>query len=247
MVMEVAGAVGSMVGNALGFTKPTKAKLVCKDDNLPDAYAPLEVMFNPTKYSMSTSVKVSRTDNPATPGGTAQYAGTGTIDLTMELFLDAFSEMEGDVTPKVSTLLGWTYPTKSSKTGATDAHPMPPQVGLLWGNKQLEGLWGYLTKVDISYTVFRMDGTPVRATVGITISGQSEKMAGTNPTSHAVSSRRARLLTDGDTLQSIAWRELGSASYWRAIAELNGIDDPQSVQAGMSVLIPTRADAAKGR
>jgi hypothetical protein len=155
--------------------------------------------------------------------------------------------MEGDVTPKVTTLLGWTYPTKSSNTGASDAHPLPPLVGLEWGNKQLEGFWGFLTKVDVTYTVFRMDGTPVRATVNITISGQSEKLAGTNPTSHAIDSRRARLLTDGDTLQSIAWKELGNASYWRSIAELNGIDDPQRVHAGMSVLIPSRADAAKAR
>ena len=165
----------------------------------------------------------------------------------MELFLDAFSEKEGDVTPRVSALLGWTYPTKSSNTGAKSANPSPPLVGLQWGNKQLDGFWGYLTKVDVTYTVFRMDGTPVRATVTVTISGQSEKLAATNPTSHAIDSRRARLLTDGDTLQSIAWKELGNASYWRAIADLNGIDDPQRVHAGMTVLIPSRADAAKAR
>ena len=35
--------------------------------------------------------------------------------------------------------------------------------------------------------------------------------------------------------------------YWRSIAELNGIDDPQRVHAGMTVLIPSRADAAKAR
>jgi nucleoid-associated protein YgaU len=245
MVMEAAGAVASVAGDMLGFMKPTKAKLICHDSNLPDSYEPLEVMFNPNKYQLSTTVKIDREDNPNSPGGTAQYKGTGTIDLSMELFLDAFSELEGDVTPKVSTLLGWTYPTKST---AGTAGARPPRVGLEWGsNPQLTDFWGYLTKVDVSYTVFRMDGTPVRATVTLTISGQSAAMAGTNPTSHATDTRRARLLTDGDTLHSVAWRELGNATSWRAIAELNDIDDPQRVIAGSTVLIPDRASAAKAR
>ena len=248
MVMAAAGAAASFAGDMLGFMKPTKAKLVCKDDNLPDGYAPIEVMFNPNKYTMGTSMKINRTDSPATPGGTPQYQGTGTIDLGMELFLDAFSEMEGDVTPQITQLLGWTYPTNTTNTGAEGALPMPPLVGLEWGaNTQLAGFWGFLTKVDVTYTVFRMDGTPVRATVNISISGQSETMAAQNPTSHATESRRARQLTDGDTLHSIAFRELGNATHWRAIAELNDIDDPQRVHSGQSVLIPSRAVAAKGR
>lgn len=246
MVMAAAGAAASFAGDALGFMKPTKAKLVCKSDNLPDGYAPLEVMFNPSEYTLQTAAKVTRSDSPATPGGTAQFTGTDAITLQMTLFLDAFSEMEGDVTPKVTTLLTWTYPTKATSQGQ-NAHPLPPQVGLEWGNTQLETFYGFITNLSVKYDVFRMDGTPVRATVELTIIGQSEKLAGTNPTSHAVDSRRVRILTDGDTLHSIAHHELGRASAWRAIAELNGIDDPQRVGAGMTVLIPTRADAARYR
>jgi hypothetical protein len=246
MVMAAAGAAASFAGDMLGFMKPTKAKLVCKDDNLPEGYQPIEVMFNPTKYTIGTSMEVERPKQPGRPGGTATYKGTGTIDVGMELFLDAFSELEGDVTPMVTALLSWTYPTKSTNTGE-NAQPMPPLVGIEWGNKQLEGFWGYLTKVDVTYTVFRKDGTPVRATVNISIVGQNEEAANTNPTSHAIDTRRARQLIDGDSLQSIAYRELGSATSWRAIAELNGIDDPQRVHAGQSLLIPSRAAAAKAR
>jgi nucleoid-associated protein YgaU len=52
-------------------------------------------------------------------------------------------------------------------------------------------------------------------------------------------------MVEGDTLQSIAYRELGRPAYWRAIAELNGIDDPLRMTAGTTLLIPSRADAAK--
>ncbi len=133
MVMAAAGAAASFVGDALGFMKPTKAKLVCKDDNLPDGYAPLKVMFNPTEYTLKTAAKVTRTDSPATPGGTAQFAGTDAITLSLTLFLDAYSEPDGDVTPRVSTLLGWTYPTRATAGEGPTAHPMPPQVGVSTG------------------------------------------------------------------------------------------------------------------
>jgi nucleoid-associated protein YgaU len=53
-------------------------------------------------------------------------------------------------------------------------------------------------------------------------------------------------MVEGDTLQSVAYAELGKPAYWRAIAELNGIDDPQRVEAGTTVLIPSAADAAQG-
>ena len=51
MVMAAAGAAASFAGDMLGFMKPTKARLICKDDNLPEGYAPVEVMFNPTEYN----------------------------------------------------------------------------------------------------------------------------------------------------------------------------------------------------
>jgi hypothetical protein len=244
MVMAAAGAAASFLGDALGLMKPTKAKLVCKDDNLPDGYAPLEVMFNPTEYTLTTAARVNRTTSPATPGGTAQFAGTDPITLRLRLFLDAYSEAEGDVTPKVSTLIGWTYPTGST---ARTPQPMPPRVGLEWGNRQLEAFFGHIKSLSVTYSLFRMDGTPVRAMVDLSIEGENATPSATNPTSHALDSRRIRTLTDGDTLQSIAYRELGKAAAWRAIAELNGIDDPQRVQAGSSVLIPTRADASGNR
>jgi len=246
MVMAAAGAAASIAGDLLGFTKPTKAKLVCKDDNRPEGYEPLEVMFNPTEYTLKQSVSVTRNESPAEAGGTPQFQGTSAMTLSMTLFLDDFASLEGDVTPKISTLLSWTHPTKAS-TDADPNRPLPPMVGFEWGNPQLDGFYGFLTEVGITYTVFRMDGTPVQAKVAITIVGQSEKLGPTNPSSHAINSKRIRTLTDGDTLQSIAYRELGTPGLWRAIAELNGIDDPQAIHAGMAVLIPSKADAVRDR
>jgi hypothetical protein len=248
MVMGAVGAVAgaaATVAGALGLLKPTKARLVCKDDNLPDGEPFIECMFNPTEYRLTQTLTVSRSRSTTTDGGTPEFSGTNAMTLVMQLFFDDFASPMGDVTPKITTLLSWTKPTARSRS-QTPPLPRPPQVGFAWGaNPQLAGFWGYLTNVVVNYTVFSMSGTPLQAKVDVTITGQQEQIGAQNPTSHSINSRRTRELIDGDSLQSVAYHELGKANSWRALAELNGIDDPQRVRSGSVLLIPTLADAAK--
>jgi Contractile injection system tube protein/LysM domain len=243
MVMEAVGSAASSVGAALGLTKPNKAKLVCVEPNLPPEPRSIECMFNPTEYRLTQTLSVTRYKTKSRDGGTAEFAGTNAMMLTAQLFFDDFASADGDVTPKITTLLSWTKPTPHSmlKGGA----PCPPLVKFVWGNKQLDDFSGYLKSVIVNYTVFRTNGTPVQARVDITIEGQPDPIGNQNPTSHAANSRRVHTMIEGDTLQSVAYQELGKPGYWRAIAELNGIDDPLRLPAGTELLIPGRADAAR--
>ena len=54
-----AGAAATVAG-ALGLIKPTKAELVCKDDNLPDGEPFVECMFNPTEYRLTRTSRSTR-------------------------------------------------------------------------------------------------------------------------------------------------------------------------------------------
>lgn|SRR5690349_10742252 len=238
-----AGAAATFGGDLLGISKPTKAKLLVKDDeDAPDDTDPIECMFNPTEYSLSRSNAVQRNNSPQQVGGTPHYSGSGPLSLSMQLFFDDFASLEGDVTPDISKLLSWTVPSDPQATNAR-----PPKVGFDWGNSQLDEFWGYITTIRIAYTIFRMDGTPVQAKVDLTIEEVQppQDPPPTNPTSHAINSNRIRILTEGDTLQGLAFKELGKPTYWRAIAELNGVDDPMRVHAGQSLIMPTKSDATK--
>jgi hypothetical protein len=232
-------------GEVLGVISPDKAKLVVVE-NMPDSEPyELEFMFNPTEYSLTQPVTVTQNRAAAAPGGTLQYGGAGPMTLNLTMFLDDFASMKGDVTPKVTTLLNWTKPT--SKSLERPRQPRAPVVRFVWGgNPQLATFKGFLSNVNVTYLIFRKDGRPVQAKVVITIQGQQERADGTNPTSHATSdARRTRITIAGDTLQSIAFGELGKATYWRAIAEMNGIDDPLRLGPGVTLLIPSLADAAR--
>jgi nucleoid-associated protein YgaU len=239
---DAAGSLAGDLGGALGLTKPAKARLVCVGSNMPSGLTSIECMFNPTEYRLTQTVSVSANRSANTPGGTPQYGGTNPMTLTLQLFFDDFASAQGDVTPKITTLLNWTKPTDDSRASG----PCPPLVAFRWGgNPQLDNFSGFLTNITVNYTVFRRDGTPVQAKVDVTIQGQDASVSSQNPTSHAIDSRRVRTVLDGDTLQSIAHRELGRPAYWRAIAVMNGIDDPLRLKPGQTVIVPTPADAAR--
>jgi LysM repeat protein len=235
------GAMASALGAGLGILKPTKAKLVCVGSNLPSGLTELACMFNPTEYRIAQTSQVSRNTSATKEGGTADFAGTGPVTLTLQLFFDDFASTNGNVTPMINTLMSWTRPVTGSSPAA------PPQVAFKWGgNRMLDDFHGFLRSVSANYTIFRTDGTPVQARVDITIEGDTQPLPGQNPTSRSIASKRTHQVVAGDTLQSVAYKELGKPAYWRAIADLNGIDDPLRVPSGTVLLIPTAADAAKG-
>jgi hypothetical protein len=251
MVMDAVGSAAGAVGEALGLIKAEKAKVVIKSDKKPKDAKDIECMFNPTEYTLTQTVTVQRRPAPSTPGGVPSYGGTNSMKFAATLFFDEFSLPHGDITPKISRLLSWTMPIEDLRQ---ENKPCPPLVGFQWGkNPQLDNFRGFLTSVAITYQLFRRDGTPVRAEVRITIDGESLEFgasapataAGQNPTSRATNTTRTHTLVEGESIHSVAYGELGKAAYWRAIADLNDIDDPLRVSAGTVLLIPSVSDAAK--
>ena len=65
----------------------------------------------------------------------------------------------------------------------------------------------------------------------------------TNPTSGAITTRRTRTAVEGDTLQSIAFQEYDDPNRWRALAEVNKIDDPMRLKAGTVLAVPEWREA----
>jgi hypothetical protein len=161
----------------------------------------------------------------------------------MEIFFDAYEDLFGDVSDDVKTLFEWLKPTKSSLSKNL---PCPPILAFEWGsNKILVDFKGYLKHVSAKYTMFRADGTPIRATASISLEEVPNEAASQNPTSGSLNSRRSHVLRDGDSLQSVAYREYGAAAMWRGLALFNGIDDPLRLTPGTSLLIPSSSEAAR--
>jgi nucleoid-associated protein YgaU len=211
---------------------------------LKDGSEQLECAFNPREYTISKSGTWHKT--PAKPAKRApkpEFVGVNPASMSMELFFDSWEkggEQGRDVSKKIKTLLDWTGPTPDS---LKHGKPNPPIVHFHWGKN--EYFDAFLKQVSAKYTMFTLEGVPIRATVNVSFEEVPAEPPGTNPTSGGESGKRTHLVTGVDTLPSIAWAEYGDAALWRGIAAVNGIDDPLRVPAGTSVLIPAANVAAE--
>jgi nucleoid-associated protein YgaU len=101
--------------------------------------------------------------------------------------------------------------------------------------------------LSVQYTLFRADGSPVRAMAKVSliqVEKAMDKSSGrgtprsTNPTTRATPGLGSHTIRDGDSLASIAFLHYRDPTRWRAIAEANGIDDPLRLRRGTSLSIP---------
>jgi nucleoid-associated protein YgaU len=195
-------------------------------------------LFNPLSYTIEKSAEWARYSQP----GQAQTAlpifkGSGPRTMNVEVLLDS-TATSGSVQADVDLLFACCKPTLPSMLLQ---EPSPPLVMFGWGSTL--GFLACMRSVRVEYSLFMPNGTPLRATCSLTMEEIPISLPGQNPTSGGTA-RRTRTVIAGDTLQSIAFREYGRPGLWRAIAELNGIDDPTRVPAGSSLLIPPLAEAA---
>jgi nucleoid-associated protein YgaU len=213
--------------------------------NVDTGEAPFPVLFNPAEYT------VART-NQWTPKGiigyetpTLNFTGGEVQTLKMELFFDVTDQPTGDVTTHVNKLWKLAIVNEQASEGKRGR---PPVCIFAWG-KSHDG-WGGGTENDfkaviqslsVRYTLFRDDGTPIRATADVTFMQVMEKTVMQNPTSYVPQpGYKRRLVMPRDTLAGIAFDEYGDATLWRKIAEANQIDDPEMIRAGDLLAIPPR-------
>lgn len=198
----------------------------------------LEFDFNPKEYS--TALQAGWNFKPQKkPGEHPEYTGSQLRTLDVEMFLDATGEDNGDVSPTVDALFSTVRPTTKS---TNDNTPYPPIVVFSWGSTK--PFVGVVKSVSASLTLFRASGEPVRSTCKVSMQEYTTIAGKQNPTSGALHASRAHRVILGDTLASIANAEYGSPALWRAIAVVNGLEDPFRLRLGRELLLPPVAEAS---
>lgn len=194
----------------------------------------IRFQFNPTELTLSKSAKWTR---DAQKGGkksaVPQFGGPEPSKLTLEMFLDASDIQDDSVVKTVEQLFACCVPTDETHRNKKGS---PPWVVFHWG--AVTGFPAYIKSVSVKYTLFTPTGTPIRGIATVNLEEIAGEQSGQNPTSGAVAARRVHTVVAGDTLPSIAWREYGDPTMWRAVAAANEVDDPMRLRAGTALLLP---------
>lgn len=198
--------------------------------------AQLNLQFNPNTLQLQKTNEWRRSPSRmAEESALPEFVGSGPRMLSLEVFLDATATHDNSVEQAVEKLLKACVPTPAS---LGRKKPASPWVRFEWGTARTTSFYGVVTSVSATYTLFDVDGKPLRATCALSIEEASVDVPGQNPTSGARTARSTHTVVAGDTLAMLAWREYGDASAWREIAEANGIDDPMALAPGTELVVP---------
>jgi len=198
----------------------------------------VKCLFNPSEY---TFTKTNNWKAEDLVGGNVQlmdFQGGGAMTLTLALFFDTYA-MPGqpDVRQYTEKVLNLMNIDPSLKDHSTHTG-RPPRVSFRWG--QTWSFKSVITNITQRFTMFMPDdGRPVRATLDVTFRQvESESTARPqNPTSVA-EARKVRVVSPGETIDSIAYQEYGDPAQWRLIADQNELDDPLRLRPGQRLVIP---------
>lgn len=194
-----------------------------------------DFMFNPeaVRVTKSNTPKQGRQAGRSAPKHQFTTGNPAQLEFG-ELLFDCFDDRKSVYTEHVQ----WFESLLLADAGLH----RPPRVTFAWGSgwgagggasKINTGIW-WVTGLDVNYTMFLPDGTPVRATCKLTLSEEppekEEKQSPDTAHVHAVSR--------GETLQAISASEYDDPGEWRRIAQANGIDDPLRLTPGQRLLIP---------
>jgi nucleoid-associated protein YgaU len=196
-----------------------------------DGGGTLTFMFNPASLKTSQELKLANreTNQQAT---VPEYQGTSGVCLTIpEAWFDTYEKGTSVRTEYIDKLERLMIYKK-------ETHVVPVVV-FVWGKFTASSETNpeyvfFLKKLDVEYTMFLPDGTPVRAKVTMALEQLPNPKYDKQSPDHA----KLRVVKQGDTLQSIAFAEYDDPGEWRRIAASNNIVDPMDLRPGMRLLVP---------
>jgi hypothetical protein len=211
--------------------KPAKAQII----NLDNPTESIECLFNPNEYTFSKQNTWNTKENIGKNVPQLEFGGGSSMTLKMELFFDTYTT-GGDVSEITDRIWKLMYIDENA-TGMTSSKGRPPLVEFQWGST-----WSFqavITSITQKFTLFRHDGTPVRATLNVDFLQAKEdgKYPGQNPTTISYGGYRVRSVKEGDTLDQIAFEEYGDSTMWRYIADTNSLSNPLKLKLGQTLTI----------
>jgi nucleoid-associated protein YgaU len=218
-----------------------KLKILVLNEHGNSVQREIHALYNPGQVSLSKSANWCSAPTAGKDTGTTQFTHGEPATLRLELFFDTYETDENveDYTQQVYDL------TTIEKHG--NMH-RPPVCRLVWGSYSFGDFLWVVTSLTQTFTLFREDGTPVRATLSCDFrQWRSEEMEKRAVNLRSPDVAKTRVVRRGETLSGIAGEVYANPALWRPIALANGIDNPRRLEPGKTLLIPVLAAGSGAR
>ena len=216
-----------------------------KERNIPlQPNGTFEALFNPASLSQKYEIEYAKQQAVGSSDGERRYIRNKPQELKLKLILDetgvsttgvALLATQSTVAEKVKHFLRLAFHYNG------DIH-QPNFLIVKWGTLSFWGSPEFrcrLESVEIDYTSFNRDGTPLRAELDVKlISDQAleRRLAQENAQSPDLTHRR--VIKSGDTLPLLCREIYGEAAYYLRVAQANNLDSFRTLTPGQELIFP---------
>ena len=204
---------------------------------------PFTVWINPASYQRNRTVRYNDRQASGSGGGSPEFNRVPSETMSMDLMFDA--------TGAIPEVTGASYANGVSDgiaqlialTGTINGDIHTPNYLILrWAQLQFSCV---LTGINIGYTLFRPDGTPLRAKAAVTFESFSSETA-LAKAANLQSPDMTHLVTviAGDTLPMLCHRVYGDSGYYLKVAEHNELVEFRRLEPGTQLVFPPLAGSA---
>ena len=204
------------------------------------------VAINPASYSHTYEIRYNNVQGQGSPNASPVYNRTPSEAVTFQLVFDGTGVVPS-ILPGVVPFTADGITKEITKFKALvfsyngDIHS-PNYLILSWGTLLFRCR---LQSFKVSYTLFKPDGTPLRARVDVTAKGfndETEIALRANKSSPDLS--HVVTVKAGDTLPLLCYDIYGSSYPYIQVAAFNGLTDFRELQPGQQLMFPVMQSTA---
>ncbi len=206
------------------------------DPDLEDSHQvgePFDALMNPDKYTLDYKVEFADGQGQGTSGRQERFTMKPPEEMSFEFLFDNTGIIDGNPTDDIAQQV---LDFKEFLIGVDSQSHEPRHFKLGWGTFLFKGRCSGL---NITYKMFKPDGTPIRAICKATFKGSVEeglRIAQDNLQSPDLT--HYRTIRKGETLPLLCYRIYGHSKYYMEIARVNNLVNFRQLIPGDRLIFP---------
>ena len=198
----------------------------------------IPVQFNPEEYVLQRDINYAQAAVPGLSAPILQFVSGALQTLEMELFLDSMEQHKvgSTVVNRAQSDVRVLVKQVTDLMAIQPSTHAPPVLLFTWGSLAFTCV---LARCSQKYVMFLPDGTPVRARLNVTFNEYRNIELEAKEIKRETSDFSKRhVVTEGETLSSIAGQEYGDPRLWRVIAVANRLQHARHLPVGLKIRLP---------
>ncbi len=193
---------------------------------------PYSVMINPSSMKHDRSITYDKKQALGTSGAQLKYLKTPSETLRFEITIDCTGVVDSTKTDLFKEMddlekIVYDYDGEIHK---------PHFVQLIWGSQVFNGV---MKSMNTTYTLFKPDGTPLRAKIAFTFSNYiSVKKMEMRDAKKSPDLTHQTIVVEGENLPMLCNKYLNDSKFYIQVARFNDLNKFRKLMSGEKLIFP---------